>query len=86
MNFPTLGIRISTQGSSPTMTNNLSLVQGKFEVIRQSVSGQFEYVSRNVNEDGSCSETVYCISERPLEKIEERHTEESESEAETVIR
>ena len=30
--------------------------------------------------------TVYCISERPLEKIEERHTEESESEAETVIR
>ena len=68
------------------MTNNLSLVQGKFEVIRQSVSGQFEYVSRNVNEDGSCSETVYCISERLLEKIEERHTEESESEAETVIR
>lgn len=80
------GIRIP-QGGSPTKTSigTKNLIQGKFEVIRQSASGQFEYVSRNVNEDGSCSETVYCISERPLEKIEERHTEESESEAEVHV-
>lgn len=51
----------------------------KIELFRQSV-GTFEtYVSRNVSEDGS--ETVYCLTDRTLEKIDERHTE-SESEAE----
>ena len=42
-------------------------------------------VSRNVGEDGEvCSETVYCLTDRPLEKIDERHTE-SESEAEKEL-
>ena len=84
------GIRLTAQGGiSPTKATGIgtkNIVPGKFEVIRQSAIGQYEYISSYVNEDGSCSETVYCISERPLEKIEERHTEESESEAEVVIK
>lgn len=60
----------------------------KLELIRQTGS-QFEshtIVARNLNEDGSCNETVYCLTERPLEKIDERHTEsESEAEKETAV-
>ena len=77
------GIRI--QQASPTKGTSISgKTLAKIEVFRQSV-GAYEtthaIVSRNVGEDGACSETVYCLTDRPLEKIDERHTE-SESEAE----
>ena len=70
--------------ASPTKTGIPGKTLTKIELFRQSV-GAFEthaIVSRNVGEDViSCSETVYCLTDRTLEKIDERHTE-SESEAE----
>ena len=70
--------------ASPTKTGISGKTLTKIELFRQSV-GAFEthaIVSRNVGEDViSCSETVYCLTDRTLEKIDERHTE-SESEAE----
>ena len=68
------------QGSSPSP----SAVITKMEFVRQNYDSKI--ISRTVKEGEqgltTTTETVFFVQERPLEKIDERHTEESEDEEE----